>query len=94
VVDRLLAALSNRCRLDRELGAGGTATVYLAHDLKHDRDAALKVLHPALGGARFLTGIRTPARLQHPPTCRCWAAVRPTACCTTCRSFAAMPTAT
>ena len=46
------------------------ATVYLAHDLKHDRDVAIKVLHPdlgaALGGERFLTEIRTTARLQHP----------------------------
>src|SRR5215207_5712699 len=46
------------------------ATVYLAHDIKHDRDVAIKVLHPelgaALGGERFLTEIRTTARLQHP----------------------------
>ncbi len=67
---RLTAALSDRYRLDRELGAGGMATVYLAHDLKHDRDVAIKVLHPdlgaALGGERFLTEIRTTARLQHP----------------------------
>ena len=67
---RLTAALADRYRLDRELGAGGMATVYLAHDLKHDRDVAIKVLHPdlgaALGGERFLTEIRTTARLQHP----------------------------
>ena len=67
---RLTAALSDRYRLDRELGAGGMATVYLAHDLKHDRDVAIKVLHPdlgaALGGERFLSEIRTTARLQHP----------------------------
>ena len=70
VFDRLTAALSDRYRLDRELGAGGMATVYLAHDLKHDRDVAIKVLHPdlgaALGGERFLSEIRTTARLQHP----------------------------
>src|SRR5688500_2492847 len=46
------------------------ATVYLAHDLRHDRDVAIKVLHPdlgaALGGERFLSEIRTTARLQHP----------------------------
>ncbi len=69
-LDRLTAALTDRYRLDRELGAGGMATVYLAHDLKHDRDVAIKVLHPdlgaALGGERFLTEIRTTARLQHP----------------------------
>jgi len=68
--DRLASALSDRYRLDRELGAGGMATVYLAHDVKHDRDVAIKVLHPdlgaALGGERFLSEIRTTARLQHP----------------------------
>ena len=46
VVERLTAALSDRYRLERELGQGGMATVYLAHDLKHDRDVAIKVLHP------------------------------------------------
>ncbi|MBY0489259.1 MAG: serine/threonine-protein kinase [Gemmatimonadaceae bacterium] len=70
MIDRLTAALADRYRLDRELGAGGMATVYLAHDVRHDRDVAIKVLHPdlgaALGGERFLTEIRTTARLQHP----------------------------
>ncbi len=59
IVHRLTSALSERYRIDRELGAGGMATVYLAHDLKHDRDVAIKVLHPdlgaALGGERFLS---------------------------------------
>jgi len=63
-------ALADRYRVERELGAGGMATVYLAHDIKHDRNVAIKVLHPdlgaALGGERFLTEIRTTARLQHP----------------------------
>jgi len=67
---RLTAALAASYRIERELGAGGMATVYLAHDLKHDRDVAIKVLHPdlgaALGGERFLSEIRTTARLQHP----------------------------
>ena len=67
---RLARALSDRYRVERELGSGGMATVYLAHDLKHDRDVAIKVLHPdlgaALGGERFLSEIRTTARLQHP----------------------------
>src|SRR3569832_1246356 len=67
---RLTAALSDRYRLERELGQGGMATVYLSHDLKHVRDVAIKVLHPdlgaALGGERFLSEIRTTARLQHP----------------------------
>ena len=70
VAARLIAALSDRYRIERELGAGGMATVYLAHDIKHDRDVAIKVLHPdlgaALGGERFLSEIRTTARLQHP----------------------------
>jgi len=68
--DRLAAALADRYTIERELGVGGMATVYLAHDLKHDRSVAIKVLHPdlgaALGGERFLTEIRTTARLQHP----------------------------
>ncbi len=70
VLERLTAALADRYRIERELGAGGMATVYLAHDLRHARDVAIKVLHPdlgaALGGDRFLTEIRTTARLQHP----------------------------
>ncbi len=70
VLERLAAALSDRYRIDRELGAGGMATVYLAHDLKHERDVAIKVLHPdlgaALGGERFLSEIKTTAKLQHP----------------------------
>jgi serine/threonine-protein kinase len=68
--DRLTTALSDRYRVERELGRGGMATVYLAHDLRHERDVAIKVLHPdlgaALGAERFLSEIRTTARLQHP----------------------------
>jgi Tol biopolymer transport system component len=70
VLTRLSSSLADRYRIERELGAGGMATVFLAHDLKHDRDVAIKVLHPdlgaALGGERFLSEIRTTARLQHP----------------------------
>jgi len=66
----LALALADRYRIERELGQGGMATVYLAHDLRHDRDVAIKVLHPDLGAAlgadRFLAEIRTTARLQHP----------------------------
>ena len=69
-VDRLATSLTGRYSVDRELGTGGMATVYLAHDLRHDRDVAIKVLHPdlgaALGSERFLSEIRTTARLQHP----------------------------
>jgi len=67
---RLGQALADRYRIERELGAGGMATVYLAQDLRHDREVAIKVLHPdlgaALGGDRFLSEIKTTAKLQHP----------------------------
>jgi TolB-like protein/tRNA A-37 threonylcarbamoyl transferase component Bud32 len=66
----LSSALIDRYVLEGELGRGGMATVYLAHDLKHDRHVALKVLHPelaaSLGPGRFQREIRTTARLQHP----------------------------
>jgi eukaryotic-like serine/threonine-protein kinase len=67
---RLAAALSDRYRIEGELGQGGMATVYLAQDLKHDRKVALKVLKPelaaVLGGERFVVEIKTTAALQHP----------------------------
>ena len=67
---RLTAALADRYRIERELGQGGMATVYLAHDLKHDRQVAIKVLRPELaaviGAERFLSEIKTTANLQHP----------------------------
>jgi serine/threonine protein kinase len=70
VNERLTAALADRYRLERELGAGGMATVYLARDLKHDRQVAVKVLRPELGAVlgaeRFLAEIRITARLDHP----------------------------
>ncbi|MFI5279218.1 MAG: protein kinase [Gemmatimonadales bacterium] len=69
-VARLTSALEGRYAIERELGAGGMATVYLAHDVKHDRKVALKVLRPELasilGAERFLTEIKTTANLQHP----------------------------
>jgi Tol biopolymer transport system component len=68
--DRLATALADRYRLERELGAGGMATVYLAEDLKHDRKVAIKVLKPelaaVLGAERFVVEIKTTAALQHP----------------------------
>ena len=68
--ERLAIALADRYRIERELGAGGMATVYLAQDLKHDRKVAIKVLRPELaaviGAERFLTEIKTTANLQHP----------------------------
>jgi eukaryotic-like serine/threonine-protein kinase len=69
-IDRLAAALADRYRIERELGAGGMATVYLAHDLRHDRQVAVKVMRPEVSAElvadRFLLEIRTTANLQHP----------------------------
>ena len=66
----LAAALSDRYEITREIGAGGMATVYLARDLKHDRQVAVKVLRPELGAVlgveRFLAEIKVTANLQHP----------------------------
>jgi len=68
--DKLSAALSDRYRIERELGQGGMAIVYLAHDLKHNRKVALKVLRPevaqTIGAERFLREIETTANLRHP----------------------------
>ncbi len=68
--ERLNAALEGRYVIERELGQGGMATVYLADDLKHNRKVALKVLRPELaavvGAERFLAEIETTANLQHP----------------------------
>ena len=68
VTQRLSAALANRYRIERRLGEGGMATVYLAEDLKHDRKVALKVLRPELaaviGAERFLNEIKVTANLQ------------------------------
>jgi serine/threonine-protein kinase len=70
IIERLNAALTNRYRIERELGAGGMATVYLAQDLRHERQVALKVLKPELGAVlgveRFLSEIKVTANLQHP----------------------------
>src|SRR6185312_13253695 len=69
-LDRLKAALAERYTVERELGAGGMATVYLALDVRHNRKVALKVLRAELaafiGADRFLKEIETTANLQHP----------------------------
>jgi serine/threonine-protein kinase len=69
-LERLATTLADRYRIERELGQGGMATVYLAHDVKHDRKVALKVLRPelaaVLGADRFVQEIKTTAALQHP----------------------------
>jgi serine/threonine-protein kinase len=68
-LDDLRAALAGRYKIDREIGQGGMATVYLAQDLKHDRHVAIKVLRPelaaVLGAERFVQEIKTTANLQH-----------------------------
>lgn len=70
LIDRLNAALAGRYLVERLVGEGGMATVYLARDLKHDRQVALKVLKPELGAVlgveRFLAEIKVTANLQHP----------------------------
>jgi eukaryotic-like serine/threonine-protein kinase len=70
IPSRLVTALADRYRIERELGQGGMATVYLAEDLKHRRRVALKVLKPelaaVLGAERFVQEITTTAALQHP----------------------------
>jgi serine/threonine-protein kinase len=70
IPERLAAAFAGRYEIVRELGSGGMATVYLATDLKHDRQVAMKVLRPELaaviGGERFISEIKTTAALQHP----------------------------
>ncbi len=69
-ITRLNAALEGRYAIERELGEGGMATVYLADDIKHERKVALKVLKPEVaaevGAERFLAEIKTTANLQHP----------------------------
>ncbi len=70
VLRRLAAALEGRYAVERELGRGGMAAVFLARDVKHDREVAIKVLHPELaasvGAERFEREIRLAAKLQHP----------------------------
>ena len=87
MITRLSTALADRYRIERELGAGGMATVYLAHDLKHERDVAIKVLHPdlgaALGGERFLTRSARRRGCNTRTFSRCSTAARRMACCTT-----------
>jgi len=68
--ERLKAALADRYQIERELGSGGMATVYLARDVRHERRVAVKVLHPelaaALGAERFHQEIKIAANLTHP----------------------------
>src|SRR6516164_9041306 len=68
--EQLATALAGRYRIERALGVGGMATVYLAQDLRHDRRVAIKVLKPelaaVLGAQRFIVEIKTTAALQHP----------------------------
>ena len=70
LLERLKSALADRYRIEQEIGSGGMATVYLAEDLKHHRQVALKLLRPelgaVLGGERFLREIHIAAGLSHP----------------------------
>ncbi len=70
VIERLKGALSDRYAIDRELGSGGMAVVYLAEDLKHHRKVAVKVLRPelaeSLGAERFLREVEVTAEFNHP----------------------------
>ncbi len=70
ITQQLSTALADRYKIESHVGEGGMATVYLAHDLKHDRKVALKVLRPELaaviGADRFLQEIKVTANLQHP----------------------------
>ena len=70
MLEKLEQAFSGKYEIERELGRGGMATVYLAHDIKHEREVALKVLHSelssSLGPDRFLREIKVAARLNHP----------------------------
>src|SRR3954470_21665613 len=70
MIEQLRNALAGRYDVERQIGAGGMATVFLARDLRHDRKVALKLLNPDLGAVlgveRFLSEIRVTANLQHP----------------------------
>ena len=69
-ITQLKESLADRYEVEREIGAGGMATVYLARDIRHDRHVALKLLNPELGAVlgveRFLAEIKVTANLQHP----------------------------
>lgn len=74
VEQQLRAGLGDRYQIERQIGEGGMATVFLARDLKHDRPVAIKVFRPELaatmGADRFFHEIELSARLQHPTSCR------------------------
>ena len=80
---RLQAALAARFRIERELGRGGMATIYLAYDLRQERPVAIKVIHDQLaatiGADRFLREIKLTAQLRHPTSFRYSIPMRPAA---------------
>ena len=86
-LENLRAALAGRYEIDREIGQGGMATVYLARDVKHNRQVAVKVLRPelaaTLGPERFVREIEISAGLTHPHILPCSTPVKRTAFSTT-----------
>jgi serine/threonine-protein kinase len=84
---RVTAALTGRYAVERLIGHGGMATVFLAHDVRHQRLVAVKVLRPdlsvTLGAERFLREIRITAQLNHPTFWRCTIRGKRTGCSTT-----------
>jgi hypothetical protein len=87
LLGRLKAALADRYTIERELGSGGMATVYLAHDVRHERDVAVKVLRPELSASlftdRFLCEVEVTANLNHPHIPPCATRVELAVCSTT-----------
>ncbi|MBE0592424.1 MAG: hypothetical protein IH616_08500 [Gemmatimonadales bacterium] len=87
ITEKLKAAIADRYVIERQLGAGGMATVYLAHDVKHDRKVALKVLRPELAAVIGASGFwprSGPRRISSIPTsCRCMTPARPPGRCST-----------
>ena len=85
ILGRLQATLGDRYTVEREIGRGGMAVVFLARDLRHERTVALKVLRPELTESvhleRFVREIRIAASLKHPHILPLFDSGRPTACC-------------
>jgi len=83
LLSRIQGALGDRYHIERELGRGGMATIYLAYDLRQERPVAIKVIHDQLaatiGADRFLREIKLTAQLRHPTSFRYSIPMRPAA---------------